>query len=46
MDEGVTFWLNVALTAEVAGAPVAPAAGLVDETLGGGGAAAVVKLHE
>jgi hypothetical protein len=38
--------LKVALGATEMATPVAPEAGLVDETLGGVGAATVVKLHE
>jgi hypothetical protein len=44
-DDAVTFWLKVALTAELTATPVAPGLGIVEDTLGAAGAAAVVKLQ-
>jgi hypothetical protein len=45
-EDAVTVWLKVALGVTLAATPVAPEAGEVELTVGAGGAATVVKLHE
>jgi hypothetical protein len=45
IDDGDTSWLKVAFTVAVTATPVAPGAGLDEDTFGAGGTAAVVKLQ-